>query len=182
MATAEQITPIALQELLADRALARNWDLDPSRSTISLRNKSMWGLARVTGIFHQITGTATLSPAGEVTGEVTIGAASIDTKHTKRDKHLRSPDFFDSANYPNITFTCESFRPSGQGATVSGILRVRDRSRPLTFDAAAVGVDGEVWLDATVHVNQADFGLTWNVLGMVSMTNTVTVHVVFTSR
>ena len=182
MASPEQITPVAVQELLADPALARNWDLDPSRSTVLLSNRSMWGLARVTGSFHQITGSATVSPAGEVTGDVTVAAASIDTKNTRRDTHLRSSDFFDSANYPEITFTCESIRPSGQGVTVSGILRVRDRTRPLTFDAAAVRGDGEVRLDATVHVNQADFGLTWNLMGMVSMHNTITVHAVFTSR
>ena len=182
MAPADQITPIALQELLTDPALARNWDLDPSRSIVSLRNRSVWGLARVTGVFRQVTGTATVSPAGDVTGEVTIAAASIDTGNTRRDTHLRSPDFFDSANYPDIAFTCESIWPSGQGVTVSGILRVRDRTRPLTFEAAAVRGDGEVWLDATVHVNQADFGLTWNVMGMVSMHNTITIHAVFTSR
>jgi hypothetical protein len=53
MAPAEQITPIALQELLTDPALARKWDLDPSRSTVSLRNRSMWGLAPVNGVFRQ---------------------------------------------------------------------------------------------------------------------------------
>ena len=183
MAPAEQITPVALQELLTDPALARNWDLDPSRSTVSLRNRSVWGLVPVNGAFRQVTGSATVSPAGDVTGEVTVAAASIDTKNTRRDTHLRSLDFFDSDNYPDITFTCESIRPSGQDVTVSGILRVRDRSRPLTIDAtAAVRRDGEVWLDATARINQADFGLTWNLLGTVSMNNTITVHAVFTCR
>jgi polyisoprenoid-binding protein YceI len=183
MAPAEQITPIALQELLTDPALARKWDLDPSRSTVSLRNRSMWGLAPVNGVFRQVAGGGAVSHAGDITGEVTVAAASIETKNTRRDTHLRSLDFFDSDNYPDITFTCESIRPSGQVVTVSGILRVRDRTRPLTFDAtAAAHADGEVWLDATVRINQTDFGLTWNLLGMVSMNNTITIHAVFTSR
>ena len=77
----------------------------------------------------------------------------------------------------------EGIRPSGQGVTVTGILRVRDRARPLTFDAtAAVHGDGEVWLDAAVRINRADFGLTWNLMGLVSMNNTITVHAVFTKR
>ena len=183
MASPEQIIPVALQELLADPAIATNWDLDSSRSAVSLRNRSMWGLAPVSGVFRQVAGSATVSPAGDVTGDVTVTAASIDTKNARRDTHLRSSDFFDSDNYQDITFTCGSIRPSGQGVTVSGILRVRDRTRPLTFDAtAAVRGDGEVWLDATVRINQADFGLTWNLLGMVSVNNTITIHAVFTSR
>jgi polyisoprenoid-binding protein YceI len=66
---------------------------------------------------------------------------------------------------------------------VTGALTVRGRTRPLSFDAAAsVQGDGEVWLDAEVHINRADFGLTWNLIGMVSMDNTLTVHAVFTRR
>jgi polyisoprenoid-binding protein YceI len=42
--------------------------------------------------------------------------------------------------------------------------------------------DGEVWLDAAVSINRADFGLTWNVLGMASMINTLTIHAVFVKR
>ena len=66
---------------------------------------------------------------------------------------------------------------------MTGTLRVRDRARPLTFDGtAAVLADGEVWLDAQVQINRADFGLTWNLLGLVSMNNTLTVRAVFTRR
>jgi hypothetical protein len=53
----------------------------------------------------------------------------------------------------------------------------------VSFDAAAtVQGDGEVWLDAEVHLNRADFGLTWNRLGLVSMHDTLTIHAVFTRR
>jgi polyisoprenoid-binding protein YceI len=66
---------------------------------------------------------------------------------------------------------------------VTGALTVRGRTRPLSFDAAAaVHGDGEVWLDAEVQVNRADFGLTWNLMGMASMHNTLTIHSVFTRR
>jgi polyisoprenoid-binding protein YceI len=66
---------------------------------------------------------------------------------------------------------------------VTGALTVRDRTRPLSFDAvASVRGDGEIWLDAEVHVNRADFGLTWNLMGAVSMNNTLTIHAVFTRR
>jgi polyisoprenoid-binding protein YceI len=183
MAPSEQPTAPALRELLQDAALAGEWFLDGSRSTVSLKNRSIWGLARVNGVFHQVTGTGTVSPTGEVNGALTVGAASFDTKNTKRDKHLRSPDFFNSDNYPDITFTVDGIRPSGHGVTVTGMLRVRNRARPLTFDGtASVLVDGEVSLDAAVHINRNDFGLTWNLLGTVSVNNTITIHAVFARR
>ena len=72
------------------------------------------GLAPVNGLFRQVAGTGTITPAGEVSGAITVVAASIDTKNTRRDTHLRSADFFDSENYPDITFTVEGMRPSGR--------------------------------------------------------------------
>jgi polyisoprenoid-binding protein YceI len=141
----------------------------------------MWGLVPVNGVFHQVTGNGTVSPDGAVTGGITVAAASIDTKNARRDTHLRSADFFDSDNYPDITFTVEGIRPSGQDVTVTGTLRVRGRARPLTFDGTAVVQrTGEVSLDAEVRISQADFGLTWNRMGAVGTTNTVTIHAVFT--
>ena len=183
MAPSEQTAAPALQELLKDAALAGEWILDSSRSTISLKNRSMWGLARVNGVFRQVTGNGTVSPAGEVSGAITVAAASIDTKNIRRDTHLRSADFFDSDNHPDITFSVAGIRPSGQGVTVTGTLSVRDRARPLSFGGtAAVDGDGEVWLDAEVHLNRADFGLTWNLMGLVSVNNTLTIHAVFTKQ
>ncbi len=183
MAPSKQTTAPALRELLKDAALAGEWILDPSRSTVSLKTRSVWGLAPVNGVFRQVTGNGTVSPAGEVSGAITVVAASIDTKNTRRDTHLRSADFFDSDNYPDITFTVAGIRPSGQGITVTGTLSVRDRARPLTFGGTtAVHGDGEVWLDAEVRVNRADFGLTWNPMGLVSVKNTLTIHAVFTRR
>jgi polyisoprenoid-binding protein YceI len=173
----------ALQALLEDAALTGTWTLDASRSTVGLQSKSMWGLAPVKGVFRQVSGQGTVSPAGDVSGSITVSAASIDTKNKRRDKHLRSADFFDSDTYPDITFTVNRARPSGQGVTVSGSLTVRDRTKPVTFDAqASVSSAGEVSLDAEVQVNRSDFGLTWNQMGMASMHNTITVHAVFTRR
>lgn len=112
-----------------------------------------------------------------------MAAASIDTKNPRRDTHLRSADFFDSGKYPGITFTAGGIRLSGQGAAVTGALTVRDRTRPLSFGAAvSARGDGEIWLDAEARVNRADFGLTWNLMGAVSMHNTLTIHAVFTRR
>ena len=182
-ATSGQMTAPPVQALLANGSLAGEWVLDPGKSSIRLKSRSMWGLAPVNGVFRELSGNGTVSPDGEVSGTITVAAASIDTRNTKRDTHLRSADFFDSANNPDITFTADGIRPAGQGVAVTGALTVRDRTRPLSFDAAAsVNGDGEIWVDAEIHVNRADFGLTWNQMGMTSMKNTLTIHAAFTRR
>jgi polyisoprenoid-binding protein YceI len=180
MAPSEQMTASALQAMLKDATLTGSWTLDASRSTIGLRSKSMWGLAPVKGVFRQVSGKGSVSPAGEVSGAITVAAASVDTKNKKRDTHLRSADFFDSDTHPQITFRVDRITPSSSGVTVTGALTVRDRTRPVSFDARASVVEGEVWLDAEVQVDRSDFGLTWNQMGMASMKNTLTVHAVFT--
>ena len=182
-APSEQMTAPALHSLVKDGALTGEWVLDSRKSSIRLKSRSMWGLAPVNGVFREVSGNGTVSPDGSVSGTVTVAAASIDTKNIRRDTHLRSADFFDSANHPDIIFTVEGIRPSGQGVAVTGVLTVRDRTRRLSFNAAAsVQGDGELWLDAEVHINRADFGLIWNQMGMASMNNTLTIHAVFTRR
>ena len=177
-----QSTASEVRALLEDGALAGAWVLDPRKSSIRLKSRSM-GLVPVNGIFRDVSGNGIISPDGEVSGTVRVGAASIDTKNAKRDTHLRSADFFDSGNNPDITFTADGSQASGLGVAVTGTLTVRGRTRPLSFDAAAsVQADDGIWLDAEVHVNRADFGLTWNRMGMVSMNNTLTIHAVFTRR
>jgi polyisoprenoid-binding protein YceI len=151
------------------------------------------GLIVVNGVFRSVSGKGSVSAEGTVSGSVTIAAASLDTKNARRDEHLRSADFFGSDDNPDITFTANSIRPSSGGAAsggaaVDGTLTVRGNSRPLSFEAA-VSAHGdaapsghrvsEIWLDAEVRVNRADFGLTWNFLGTMSVNSVITVHAVF---
>jgi polyisoprenoid-binding protein YceI len=174
-------TVSSLDALLLDGKLTGSWTLDPARSEIRLKSRSMWGLVPVKGVFREISGQGSVSEAGDVTGSITVAAASIDTKQPKRDAHLRSADFFDAGNHPDITFTVGGVRLSGQSVTVTGELTVRGQTRPLSFEARVPVFDGdEVSLDADVQVNRADFGLVWNQMGMASMSNTISVHAVFT--
>jgi polyisoprenoid-binding protein YceI len=117
-----------------------------------------------------------------VTGTITVAARSVDTNHKKRDDHLRSADIFDVAKHPDITVTVDSIRPANEGVTVTGSLTVRGQTRPVVLGAKVSSADGEVWLDGEVQVNRADFGLTWNQMGMASMHNTIAVHAVFTRQ
>jgi polyisoprenoid-binding protein YceI len=178
-ASSGQLAPPALQDLLTDGTLAGSWVLDPRVSSVRLKAKVM-GLITVNGGFSEVAGAGTVQPDGTVRGQLTVGTASIDTRNTRRDVHLRSADFFDSDNSPDITFATSGVRPQGQGVVVTGALTIRGQTRPLSV-ATTVSVrgDGEIVLDATVQINRADFGITWNALGLTSMNATVTIHATF---
>ena len=76
------------------------------------------GWRPATGFFRDIVGTGcSLGLTGMVTGTVTVSAASIETNNARRDTHLRSPEFFDSASRPYFTFTADEIGFAGQGVT-----------------------------------------------------------------
>jgi polyisoprenoid-binding protein YceI len=180
MAPSEQLTATALQALLQDGKLAGSWTLDAARSEVRLQSRHTWGLRPLHGVFRQVTGNGTVTAAGEATGVITVAAASVDTKNSTRDKHLRSADFFDVTAHPDLIFTVDDVRPADGGVRVAGSLTVRGTTRPAAFDAQVSEAGDEVSLDGALQVNRADFGLTWNRLGIASMDNTIVIHAVFT--
>jgi polyisoprenoid-binding protein YceI len=182
MAPSGQLTTSALQALLRDGELAGSWTLDPARSEVRLNTRHTWGLRPLTGYFRQASGNGTVTATGDVTGIFTVAAGSVDTKNSKRDEHLRSADFFDVASHPDFTFAVDSVAPAAEGVRVTGTLTIRDQARPLSFDARVATAEGEVWLDAEIPVNRADFGMTWNMMGMAAMKSTIAIHAVFTRQ
>jgi len=182
MAPSGDLTSSALQELLRDGTLAGSWALDATRTQVKLETRHTWGLAPLHGVFRQVSGKGTVTAAGDVSGVVTVAAESVDTKNPRRDKHLRSADFFDIANHPDFTFAVDGASPSSGGVRIDGSLTVAGRTRPASFDATVTSVDGEVWLDGELRVNRADFGMTWNFLGIASMRSSIVVHAVFTRQ
>jgi polyisoprenoid-binding protein YceI len=167
--------------LLSDGTLAGSWTLDATRSTVKLATKSVWGLVKVNGAFTEVTGQGTVTADGQATGTLTVAAASINTGHAKRDTHLRSADLLDVEAHPEIIFRAAQVVLEDGGVSVSGTLTAHGTAKPVTVAAkvAAQGTD-EITLEASVPVNRADFGVTWNQLGMASMDNTLTIRAVFT--
>jgi polyisoprenoid-binding protein YceI len=181
MAIPQSRSDARLVDRLSAGELTGAWILDPGRSTIALLSSSIWGMVRVRGNFTELTGDGTVSPTGEVTGTLKIAAASIDTHNTKRDTHLRSADFFDTDTHPHIVFTARTLSTSTDRLAVTGSLRVRDTTRPITVPIR-VNVPGDdlVQLEAEITVDRSAFGLTWNKVRMVSLKNVITVRAVFT--
>ena len=181
MAIPESRSDARLLDRLNAGEFAGAWHLDADRSTIALLSRSVWGMVPVRGNFTELTGEGTVSPTGDVTGTVKVAAASIDTKNTKRDTHLRSADFFDSDTHPHIVFTARTLGTAADRLAVIGSLQVRDTTRPITVPIRVSAPDGElVQLDAEIRVDRAAFGLTWSPLRLVSLKNVITVRAVFT--
>ncbi|WP_128379372.1 YceI family protein [Streptomyces cavernae] len=152
------------------------WQLDRTASTVSVSQKTMWGMVTVKGSFASVSGEGEVRSDGTALGSITLDAASLDTKNAKRDKHLRSADFFDVDNHPEITFVVEGAE-AGPDDTVQvvGRLTVRGSSRPLSFTARAVGASADgVTLEAEFTVDRSEFGIAWNQMGMMRGLTTVT--------
>jgi polyisoprenoid-binding protein YceI len=158
------------------------WQLDPAASTVGLRHRTLWGLVAVKGAFAAVGGSGEVRPDGSAAGTVTLDAASLDTKNAKRDTHLRSADFFDADNHPEITFAVSGAeRLDGDQVEVTGQLTVRGVSRPLSVTARLTDVtDGALTLVSEFAVDREQFGMGWNQLGMLRGLTTVTAALRFT--
>lgn len=134
--------------------------LDPSRSSAEFHVRTFWGLMTVKGRFQRLEGTydSTATPAAQLT----IDAASLDTKNKKRDQHLRSADFFDVERHPEIRFWAEA-QPAGAGRlSLRGTLAVAGHEIPLELEATAREQDGELELSAATEVDQRQLGMIWS--------------------
>lgn len=144
------------------------WTSEPSSGRLEFAVKTMWGLATVEGRFARFQGELAVQPEG-ARAELTIEAASLDTGHTKRDTHLRSADFFDVSNHPNVSFTATAITPrSGDDLTITGDLTVAGRVVPLQLPVNVTqGDNGRLHLAAAATVSREQAGMTWNRGGMI---------------
>lgn len=164
MSTALDEMSMALVEV--ETAVER-WNADPTRTTVEFEVQHLWGLHTVRGRFHSFDGAYIVGSGGSEI-ELTIDAASIDTGIAARDRHLRSADFFDVDEHPQVRF--RSTRVTGLGSgdvQVSGLLEAAGTIIPLAFDASVRVIDGELELEATTTVDQRRFGMGEGPLGNV---------------
>ena len=101
--------------------------------------------------------------------EFTIQAASIDTAEPKRDGHLRSPDFFDVAKYPTITFKSTGVKPNGKDSyLVTGDFTMHGVTKSITLPVKVLGEgkdpmgNEKMGLETSIPLNRKDYGLSWN--------------------
>lgn len=164
---------------LTSGAWAEDWVLDPGRSSVRFRSASMWGLVKVTGQFANLRGEGSLGRDGGATGTLVIEVSSIDTGNKRRDKHLRSDDFFHAATHPEITYSVSGITPDGPGGVrVTGELSILDHVHPLELTAALDEADlTGAALVAEVELDQATWGI---VSKMINKTTRVEARLRFT--
>ena len=169
------------QELLSNPASAGVWNVDPGRSTIGFKAKSMWGLAPVKGHFAEFNGDGQITDTQTVFGRVDIKVASVDTKIRKRDDHLRSADFFEVTKFPDISVVVTGADAiNGDTVDLRAQLTVKGTTTPVALHAkVAVLDDGAVRLSTQTTIDRNDFGVDGNMMGMIPDKATISGDVVF---
>jgi polyisoprenoid-binding protein YceI len=144
------------------------WIVDGAHSSIEFRVRHLM-LATVKGRFTDFEGTLEAGPGGEAAIRGTVRTASVDTHEPTRDEHLRSPDFFDAAAYPELTFASTGVEPLDDGRfRVRGELTLHGATRPIELEATALGVGRDPWggerlgIEASGEIDRTEFGLAWN--------------------
>ncbi|UOQ90946.1 YceI family protein [Agromyces endophyticus] len=151
--------------------LSGDWDIDPAHSRIGFSAKHAM-VANVRGAFNDVAGHlhVDFDDPAKSTAEIVLKTASIDTRNAQRDEHLRSADFFDVEQWPEITFTSDRIEEVADNAlVVSGELTIRDVTKPITipieFTGAHTDAAGELraGFEGTRRIDRREFGLEWNV-------------------
>src|SRR5271166_3292014 len=149
-------------------AQAKTWQIDPNHSAAQFSVRHM-GISTVRGAFTKVSGTVTYDPAdpSKTTLEATIDASSVDTRVERRDNDLRSPNFFDVAKYPTLTFKSKRVDAAGEGKLkITGDLTIHGVTKEVTLD-----VDGpskpmndprgntHIGASASTTIKRTDFGV-----------------------
>ena len=144
--------------------------IDPSHSRIGFVARHAM-VTRVRGSFDEFEGTGHFDAddASKIKLDLTIKAESIDTRNDDRDGHLRSNDFFDMDNYPEITFASTQVeKVDNETYRVTGNLTIKGTTKPVTIDfdyhGAATDPFGNqrIGLEGSATINRKDWGVEWN--------------------
>ena len=163
------------------------WTIDPSHTTVEFVAKHMM-ITTVKGRFAEFEGTVVADERdfADSSVEVTMRAASLDTRSEQRDAHLRSADFLDVESYPEVTFRSTSIDGTKDEFQLTGDLTIRGTTRPITLDVTFEGEGKDPWggtrasFSAKGKFDRRDFGLTWNVAletGGILVSNEVKINI-----
>jgi polyisoprenoid-binding protein YceI len=161
------------QKSLADT----RWRLDPSASTAEFQVPHFWGLVTVKGHFERVAGYLELDDRQQRQMTLTIDAASLHTGISRRDKHLRSGDFFDTDSHPEVRFRSTSVSDIADNRVrVEGQLEAAGERLAMTLEPTIHQTSDRLEIDVTTTIDQRQLGMTWSPLGMTRSPVTLTVH------
>jgi polyisoprenoid-binding protein YceI len=148
--------------------VAGTWDIDAVHSEVGFSVRHMM-VSKVRGKFGKFAGQIVTGPdllSSSVTAEIDL--SSIETGSEQRDGHLRSPDFFDTENHPQMTYRSTGVRADGEDYLVDGELTLKGVTKnvPLKLEVNGFGPDPfggtRAGFTATGHINRSEFGITYN--------------------
>jgi len=164
------LTILSALVLLAGSAVAQvqTWQIDPNHTAAQFSVRHM-GISTIRGAFTKVSGSAQYDPSAptKASVEATIDATSVDTRVSMRDNDLKSPNYFDTAKYPTITFKSTSVAVAGDGKLkITGDLTIHGTTKAVVLD-----VDGpsapvtdprgntHIGASASTTINRSDFGV-----------------------
>ncbi len=169
MALFNRTSSTLAEEVPTSANLAGDYVLDPAHTRVGFSARHAM-VTKVRGQFDEFEGSAhvdTDNPANS-TVAVTIQAASVTTGQVQRDGHLKTPDFFDVENYPEIRFVSTDVERDGTEWSITGDLTINTVTKPVTilFEETGEAKDPfgnlRVGFEGTVTINRTDWGLTFN--------------------
>jgi polyisoprenoid-binding protein YceI len=162
---------LAVAFSLPASTVASTWKIDPAHSSAQFSVRHL-AISTVRGAFSSVNGSVNYDDkdVSKSTIDVTIDVNSVDTRQPDRDKDLKSDKFFDTANYPNITFKSTKVEQAGVGKLkVTGDLTIRGTTKSVVLDVEGPTApvkdpwgNSRVAASATTKVNRQDYGVKWN--------------------
>ncbi len=164
-----RVLPFLAAVLFATAAWAQGseWQIDPAHTTVGFTVRHM-GISNVHGRFTKVSGTANIDDSDITKSSVnaTMDIASITTGNDSRDNDLRSPNYFDAAQFPTMTFKSKSISKAGDNKLkVVGDLTIKGVTKEVTLDVdgpsapVKMGPNQRRGLSATTSINRKDFGV-----------------------
>jgi len=144
---------------------AETYTIDPAHTSFDFTVQHMM-ISNVPGEFDKFDGQIIYDPKDLTTAKatITIDASSINTHIDKRDAHLKSPDFFDVAKFPTITFVATKFTPG----YITGNFTMKGVTKVITIPVTIAGpvktmMGGQaIGITGTTTINRQDYGVNWN--------------------
>jgi len=155
--------------ILADRPATviptGTWEIDSTHSSVEFEIRHL-GLATVKGRAPVVSGTIVGGELPSIQG--TVDVSSVTTFDETRDGHLSSPDFFDTARWPQVRFSSTRVEIDQSGLVAEGDLTIRDVTKPVTLRGELVGTGADPWgnerigIDLATTIDRTEWGLSWN--------------------
>lgn len=159
------------------------WHIDSGHSSANFTVSAQGGALPVDGSFRNVAGTVSWDDAdvSKSTVNATVDVATISTANDKRDTHLKTPDFFDVAKFPSMTFKSTTVSKSDKGLTVEGDLTMHGVTRPVTLNVTGItpakAGESKRKLTASTMLSRKDFGVGMGMAeAMISDKVKVTLH------